>query len=150
MLDLIRYDPYDPFRNMRRMLSLFDDTIPSIDANSMAVNVSSDDRNVIVTTAVPGIREEDIHVDVRGNLLTISAEARTEFQDKNQHWHIREWKYGKFTRTVELPDEVNSDKAEATLENGVLTVTLPKSHVNPVQNIVVKVKNLLSGGKNNK
>lgn len=152
MNSLIRYR--DPFESMVRTMQKLmdrDDTFFSDDfffrGDSLAIDVSTNDHEIIVKTAVPGVKEEDIKLDVQGNILTISGETRNEHEDKQQNWHIREMRYGKFSRSVRLPDEVKSDKAEATLDNGILTVTLPKAQPNPVQKIVVKARNMLTGEK---
>jgi HSP20 family protein len=84
---------------------------------------------------------------MRGNVLTISAESKAEHQTEQTNWHIRELRYGKFARSIMLPEEVVFDEAEAVLENGILTVKLPKQKSNPIQRIVVKAKNLLKSGQ---
>lgn len=159
---LIRRDFNDPFeefeRSMRQMrermralmkpsLLLDGDLLQNDGADLLAVDMTSDDRHIIVRTAVPGFKEDEIKVDVRGNVLTISAESKTEREDKQMNWHISEMRYGRCARSVVLPEEVVTDKAEATLENGILTVKLPKQKENPVQRIMVKAKKLLTGGK---
>ncbi|MFQ3645660.1 MAG: Hsp20/alpha crystallin family protein [Anaerolineae bacterium] len=161
-MSLMRRD--DPFYSMNRMMSrmfdqmrtMMDEMLLPLDGelsstvttNPLAIDLSTDDTHVTVRTAVPGFKEDDIHIDVRGNVLTISAESKVEREDNQSNWHIRELRYGKFARSVQLPEEVIADKAEATLENGILTVKLPKHQPSPVQRIMVKARNLLKGGEN--
>jgi HSP20 family protein len=160
-MTLMRRNPYDPFYEIdramnqmwNRMRSLmndsllpFDDVVQPQDANWLAVDVSSDDRHVFVRTALPGFKQDEIHVDVQGSMLTITAESRAAREDHRANWHIREMRYGKFARSVMLPEEVVTDKADATLENGILTVKLPKQKPSPIQRIAVKARNLLTGG----
>lgn len=158
-MSLIRRDMYDPFEelnhSMNRMLSQMrsfmdmpyqDNLIQRQDANILAIDMTSDDKHVIVRTALPGFNEDEINVDVQGNVLTISAESKIEREDQQANWHIREMRYGKFARSVMLPEEVVTDKADASLENGILTIKLPKRRPNAVQRIAVKAKNLLKGG----
>jgi len=159
MSRLVRYDPYNPFSNIERMMSRmqamtrgslwpFDDAmIQPMDANPLEIDMVSNDGDIIVRTALPGVNGDEVHVDVQGNVLTISAETKSARQDQNENWHIREMRYGKFSRSVALPEGVKVDKADARLENGILTVTLPKEKPSPVQNVVVKAKKLLSGNK---
>ncbi|MBL8133656.1 MAG: Hsp20/alpha crystallin family protein [Anaerolineae bacterium] len=160
-MSLVRWNPYDPFdemdqtmnRMMERMRSMM--RLPGngetghLDANSLAVDMTSDEHNIIVHTAIPGFKEDEVSIDVRGNVLTITAESKheSEREDKEAHWHIREMRYGRFARSLTLPDEVKADKAEASLENGVLTVTLPKQKESHAQKIAVKARELLTGGK---
>lgn len=155
-MSLIRWNPYDEMRQtMDRMMAQMQSMMewPFIRANgttqvnSLAVDMTSDDKQITVRAAVPGFNEEDISVDVRGNMLTISAETKAEREDHNASWYLREMRYGKFMRSVQLPEEVVADKAEATLENGILTVTLPKQRPSAVQRIAIKARNLLKGGK---
>ena len=117
------------------------------EADLLAVDMTSDDNNVIVRTALPGVNEDDINIDVRDNVLTISAETKTETEDTDQNWHVREMRYGKVHRSVVLPDAVDIDKADAQLENGILKIELPKKEPSPAHKIAVKAKKLLKTGK---
>ena len=128
------------------LLSFDSDLLQRSDANLMAIDMTSDDKHVIVRAEVPGFKEDEIKVDVRGNVLTITAESKQEREDRQANWHIREMRYGKFARSIMLPEEVVYDKADASLENGILTVKLPKQKPSPVHQIVVKARNLLKGG----
>lgn len=160
-MSLMRRD--DPFYTMNRMMSrmvnemrtMMDELalplngeLTATTTNPLAIDLSTDDTHVTVRTAVPGFKEDEIHIDVRGNVLTISAESKVEREDTQSNWHIRELRYGKFARSVQLPEEVVADKADATLENGILTVKLPKHQPSPVQRIMIKARNLLKGGEN--
>lgn len=162
-MSLMRRTPYDPFedfdRSMNRMLNQmrslmnmsllpYDGSlIQREDANLLAVDMTSDDKHIIVRTALPGFSEDEVNVDVRGNVLNITAESKTEREDQQANWHLREMRCGKFARSILLPEEVASDRADALLENGILTIKLPKQKPNPIQKIAVKAKNLLKGGK---
>jgi HSP20 family protein len=156
-MSLMLRNPYDPFYEvdqlLNRMHSVMDTALIPFDrdfvhdhnANPLALDMTSDEHHVIIRTALPGFKEDEINVSVQGNVLTISAESKTEHEDKQASWHIREMRYGKFARSVMLPEEVITDKADASLENGILTVKLPKQKANPIQQIAVKARNLLRG-----
>ena len=164
-MSLMRWNPYDPFdemdqtmnRMMDRMRTLMrsrfgsgdEEAGPSFDANPLAIDMTSDENNIVVRTAIPGFKAEDVNIDVRGNVLTISAETRTENENKGEkdNWHMREMRYGKFARSVRLPETVKMDQAEASLEDGVLTVTLPKTKESPAQKISVKEHQRLESGQ---
>lgn len=155
-MSLMRYDPFQEMREMMdRMQALMRSSLAPLDGdivqpegtNPLAVDMTSDDKHIIVRTALPGVREDEVNVDVSGNVLTISAETRAENEDRGSNWYIREMRYGRFSRSVPLPEEVNIDKADATLENGILTVRLPKKQPNPIQKIAVRAKKLLGGKK---
>lgn len=76
---------------------------------------------------LPGLKPEDIDIDVNGDLVTISGERREEKEVKGGKTHRLERSFGSFSRTVRLPCPVKEDRIEALLKEGVLTVTLPKS-----------------------
>jgi len=149
MTMLMRYDRFDPFREMRRMMEQIErELLPfegDVEVSPLALDISSDDKNLIVRTAVPGVKEEDINISVHDGVLTVSAESHFERDEQKENWHRRELRYGKFSRAVRLPEDVNFEKAEAELENGMLTIKLPKSEPTPVQKIAVKAKKLIEG-----
>ena len=140
---------YNPLREMRQMMDMLErDLLPfdeDVTTNPLALDVSSDDKAVIIRSAVPGVKEEDLNIEVQDGVLTISAETRYEHEDKQENWHRRELRYGKFSRSVRLPEDVKSDEADAQLENGMLTVTIPKKSPSPVQKIAVQARKLIEG-----
>ena len=98
-----------------------------------SVDVYQDKDNVIVTAEVPGLDHKDIELSITGNTVTLKGNKASpvgeghESEVKEEGYHRVERSYGSFQRVIELPCEVNADKAKAKLDNGVLTVTLPKS-----------------------
>lgn len=160
MNHLTHYNRRSPFAEMNRMVDHmqrvmdrewpFEDEAFSFDRDAMAIDMHSDNDNIIVNAALPGLKEDDIHIDIHDDLLTISGESRVERKESEEerNWHFHELRYGKFSRTVRLPESVDLDKTEATLQDGILTVTLPKAEPTPVRKITVKAKELLHGGKN--
>jgi HSP20 family protein len=98
-----------------------------------SVDVYQDKDNVIVTAEVPGLDHKDIELSITGNTVTLKGNKASpvgeghESEVKEEGNHRVERSYGLFQRVIELPCEVNADKAKAKLDNGVLTVTLPKS-----------------------
>jgi len=75
---------------------------------------------------VPGIRPEELDVTVERNVLTISGEKKAERSEENATYHLTERRYGRFTRSFQLPARVDADAVTARYENGLLTITLPK------------------------
>jgi HSP20 family protein len=82
-----------------------------------------------VMVELPGIKAEDINLDLENNVLTISGEKREEHeeQDENNSWHLSERRYGKVSRSFVLPRDVEQEQIQARFEDGVLSVTIPKT-----------------------
>lgn len=82
-----------------------------------------------VLVELPGMRAEDVEVDLENNILTISGEKQEERRegDRESRWHLSERRYGRFSRSFVLPRDVEPDSIQARFENGVLSVTVPKS-----------------------
>jgi HSP20 family protein len=92
-----------------------------------AVNMTEEDSEIKVKVQVPGIKPENIEVEVEEGTLTLSGETIEETQEEKGNFLRREIAHGKFYRHLHLPANVLPDKAKAEFENGILTVTLPKS-----------------------
>ena len=104
----------------------------------LPVDMYETDSDVIVRTAVPGVKPEDIQINVTGNLLSIRAERKEEEQVKRENVYRHEIHAGQFYRELALPTTVNADQAEATFANGVLTLRLPKTEQAKARKIEVK------------
>ena len=95
-------------------------------APAMELDVFEDGDNLKVKASVPGVKPEDLDVTIKDNTLTIKAEHKSEEEVKEQNCLHRERSFGKYQRTVRLPESVNLDESSADYSNGVLTVTFPK------------------------
>jgi HSP20 family protein len=96
------------------------------EAQSVPINVFETDTELMVVAAMPGIEAQNLDIRVEDNYLTIRAEKRGPGQER-QRYLQREWSYGPYERTIQLPMEVDTEKANATYGNGIVTVALPKS-----------------------
>lgn len=97
---------------------------------SLALDVRETPDSFVITTAVPGVRPDDVDITVLGDTLTIRAEHREESeQERGQghRWLLKERRYGTFERAVTLPTTVKADQATADFKDGILTITLPKA-----------------------
>ncbi|MBS1989683.1 MAG: Hsp20/alpha crystallin family protein [Cyanobacteria bacterium SZAS LIN-3] len=104
---------------------------------STHLDMSETDKALLLKIDVPGMTEKDIDISVNQNRLTISGEKKQEKEQTEKGWYRMERQYGSFSRTIPLPCEVESEKAEAVYKNGVLSITLPK--VNPQESQGKKV-----------
>jgi HSP20 family protein len=93
----------------------------------LPLDISENENEFIVKASLPGVRPEDVQITVHGDMLTIRAEIKDEKEKKDEHYYLRERRYGHFQRTVTLATPIAADKAQAHFENGVLTLTLPKA-----------------------
>lgn len=104
------------------------------------VDVYEKGGNVMVEAQLPGIKAEEVNIEVGDNFVTLSGEMNKEKEEKDKNYYRREISYDSFFRTVPLPSKVVSDKAEASCEDGVLIVTIPKKEVPRKKVVIVKVK----------
>ncbi|MBW2078151.1 MAG: Hsp20/alpha crystallin family protein [Deltaproteobacteria bacterium] len=103
-----------------------------------SVDVSETGKEVIVHAEIPGMDPKDIDISLSGNLLTLKGERKREEENKGESFHRIERSYGAFTRTIQLPADVNSNKVDATCKDGVLKVRMPKTKEESVRKIEVK------------
>ncbi|MCX7816311.1 MAG: Hsp20/alpha crystallin family protein [Syntrophales bacterium] len=134
----IRREEEHPFYRLQRELNrLFDDFfrgfgsvtpfegefgrfVPSID-------VREDEKEFVVQAELPGMDENDVEVLLTDDTLTIRGEKKEEKEDRKKGYYHAERTYGAFSRTIPLPEGVDTKKAEATFKKGVLSITLPKT-----------------------
>lgn len=91
-----------------------------------AVDISEDDRAVTLTAELPGMKEEDVEVVLREDMLTVKGEKKSEREEQKENYYLTERRYGSFERTFRLPETADVDKIKAAIADGVLTVTIPK------------------------
>ncbi len=128
----------NPFLSLHREMNrLFDDVFRGLDMPSAAfsrlpatgtnwpsVEISDTDKELRVIAEVPGLAEKDIEVLLEDGVLTLRGERKSEMEDKDRQFSERF--YGRFERRIGVGSEIEQDKVNASFENGVLTVTLPK------------------------
>jgi HSP20 family protein len=94
---------------------------------TLPLDVRETETEFVVKGSLPGIKPEDVQITVHGDTVTIRGETKAEEEKKGQTWHLRERRHGTFQRSVSLATPIDSDKAHAKFEHGVLTLTVPKS-----------------------
>ena len=119
------------------------DFMPKVNATAPAINVMESDKDYQVELAAPGLKKEDFSVNINddGNLV-IKMEKKEENKEENKatHYLRREFSFSKYEQTLILPDDVEKEEIRAKMENGVLTIDLPKivvSQKKPAREIVV-------------
>jgi HSP20 family protein len=112
--------------------SFFGNTGRAANGNSLMrapeTDVVETEKEIRVVTEMPGLKRENIEIDVENNVLTIRGEKREERTEGEQgRWHLAERRYGTFSRSFVLPRDVDAENIQAGFQDGVLTVTVPKS-----------------------
>lgn len=93
---------------------------------TIPVDIKEFDDEYKVRVEVPGIKKEDIDVELNKSYMTISAKKEEAKEEKNKKYHKTEFAYGNYSRTIYFPHEINVSESEAHLDNGVLRLDLPK------------------------
>lgn len=150
MSNLTRWEPAREIMTLREAMDrLFDDAFTrpfsltregGYSWASPAIDMYQTENDVVVKAALPGLKPEEVQINVTGDILTIKGEAKHEEERKDRSWHIREQRWGAFERSIRLPTGVLSNQAKADFQNGILTVTLPKSQEVKPKTITVKAK----------
>jgi len=150
----VKREAYDDpvYQMQQRINSLFDDFSTgfnlspfeglgeSFGAFQPQVDISENDKQIVVSAELPGLDENDIEVSLAHNMLTISGEKKSAKEDRGKNYYHVERSYGSFKRTIPLPYEIETDKVEATFKKGVLTIDLPKTAETQKQRKRITVK----------
>ena len=135
----------DPFAMLREEMgdlvtNFFGETGDSGPMGRMlpSLDLSETDSAVEVRVDVPGIKAEDIDVQLTGNVLTVSGQRKEEKEEKGKTFHRVERRSGSFSRTVTLPSAVQDDKVDAQYRDGVLTISMHKTEEAKARKIKVK------------
>ncbi len=105
-----------------------------------ALDMYQTENEVIIKASLPGFKPDEVDISVSGDTLTIKGEHKEEKETKEKDYFYQELSYGSFSRSVTIPMDVKSDKAEANFENGILTLTLPKAVETKPKQIKIKAK----------
>ena len=99
-----------------------------MDKLSMPVEVTDKEKEYDIRAELPGVKKEDLDIDVEKNTITIRAKKEEENEEGSKGYKKSEFKYGEFSRSVYLPQDINIEKTEANLEHGVLKIQAPKMY----------------------
>jgi HSP20 family protein len=90
------------------------------------MDVKETDKEILVDAELPGIDDKDISLSLKDGILTIRGEKKLERNEENENYRMMERRHGSFQRSVQIPDTIDEDKVEASFDNGILKVRLPK------------------------
>jgi HSP20 family protein len=154
---LNRWDPFREMNQLRRAMDrVFDDTLErrwsdqdmgmfDQTYSALALDVLENDDAFLVKAALPGIDPKDLDITYTNDTLTIQGEMKEEQEKEGERYHLRERFFGKFYRQVRLPSAVDANRIQANVENGVLTLTLPKSEEVKPKKITVQNRKMIEG-----
>ncbi|MDJ1472268.1 Hsp20/alpha crystallin family protein [Cytophagaceae bacterium DM2B3-1] len=129
-----------PYRNLlNELLNDFNTSVgQDYRSNIPAVNVHENETGYTLEVAAPGQQKENFNINLDGRVLTISSEQKEEKKEENGKWTRKEFNYSSFKRSFTLPENVNAENIEATYENGVLVVVVPKAEEVKPKSIAIK------------
>ncbi len=148
-MNIVRWQPFPELMSLRQAMDrLVGDNFISnvrplgIFGGDMAtlIDMYQTDTDVVVKTALPGVKPEEIDVTITDNTLAIKGKTKTEEEIKAKDYFYKERRYGTFNRLVSLPHGLNTDKVKTNFEDGILTLTLPKSKQIKPNRIKVKTR----------
>lgn len=138
---------YRPMRLTELMDRLFDESFTRSGYSpatgellGVPMDVQAKDDEYIVYASLPGLKAEDLDVEVLGNTLTLRGEIFAPAVDEKASWLLQERAYGKFSRSISLPAELDASKVDASLENGLLVLRLPKAEAARPKAIKIKTR----------
>lgn len=136
-----------PFREFDRLRRQLDELYGAFSGGALPMssagvfpltNVTEDNENYYVRAELPGIKSDELDIQVTADGISISGERKIPEEGNGVKYHRREREAGKFSRLINLPGEVDINKVEASMENGILKVTIPKSEATKPRQITVK------------
>ncbi len=142
---ITRWEPFRDLVSLRQAMDrLFDEsfvrplrTWTGVEEPVLDMYQTADD--VVIKASLPGVKPADVDITVSGDTVTIKGETRAEEEIKREDYLYQERRYGAFSRTLRLPGALQTDKAEAVFENGVLRLTIPKAEEARPKSIKVQI-----------
>ena len=146
-MNIVRWEPLHDLVTLRQAMDrLFDDSFVKLphgvdgDTVTPAIDIYETGEKIGIRAFMPGIKPEDIDVNITTGGVVIKGESKSEKETREADYVRRECHYGNFERTIALPQGLKIDKAEAAMENGVLTLEIPKADEVKPKTIKIKAK----------
>lgn len=152
-MSMTRWDPFAEMMSLREAMDrLFEESFtlgrrPDGGRATFPIDMYERDDTIVVEADMPGVKPEDVDIQVRGDQLMINAETRREEEKEQEQFYRRERMMRRYTRVIALPTAVKPDQAEASFENGTLRVRLPKAEEARARRIEVKSEERMLEGE---
>lgn len=143
-LEMSKWDPFEEISRMQDRLSqLFSELSPlgemkSFDTLSPMVDIQDKDKEIVVKADMPGVDKKDVEIDIKNNVLYINANTHREKEEEKEGYVLHERAFSRFARTISLPSDVMAEGAKAKLEDGVLTINIPKAEIEEKKKILIE------------
>lgn len=124
-------------RMMNELLELKGQSPSSIMDFSPSSEITEEENQYLLKVDLPGVKKEDVKVEVSGDTMTIKAERKTEKEEKSKKRFLSEISYGSYVRSFSLPQSIDEKKVDAKFENGVLQIAIPKTETSKSKQISV-------------
>ncbi len=135
--------PFEELERIRQQLDRLSETATSPYSSPQAgvfplVNLTEDKNNYYVRAELPGVKADGLDIQAAAKSIAISGERKIEAEEEGTRYHRKEREAGKFSRMISLPDDVDPDKVEAKLVDGILTIVVSKAEATKPKQITVK------------
>jgi len=141
MAELSRWNPFQEMTTLRDAMNqlLSESFVYPTERGSTAValDLYDTENEYVARLAVPGLKPDNFDITMQQNVLTINGHTQPE-QAKGVQYHVREQRFGDFTRSIQFPTPVNADQIQAHLADGILTINVPKAEATKPRRIMVK------------
>ena len=140
---LNRFDPFREMVSMRRMMDRLIDQGFTGDGDSVTadwalpLDVVEQNDQFIVKASLPGVKMDDIDVTFNNGVLSIKAEIKEDSEHKAEQYHLRERRWGSFSRSISMPSTIQADEIKAEYQDGILVLHLPKSEAMKPKRIAI-------------
>jgi len=141
-MTLIKFEPLRELENWNERIHKFFNDFPSADFNYYPhIDIYDDEKNIYVDAEIPGVKKDNIKITLQDNILIITGEKKKETEEKNnKNFYRSERVYGSFTRSFNLPDDINPDSVDAKFNNGILNIQISKSQPKKINEKFIEIK----------
>jgi HSP20 family protein len=142
--EMVMHTAATPFNPLNTHTPMREETWnPSISSASdtegqLTIDVYQTDNDIVIKSTIAGVKPEDLDISINNDMVTIKGERKNEELIDHNNYYYQECYWGSFSRSVLLPVDIISDKAEASLKNGILTLRLPKADTTKIKKIQVR------------
>ncbi len=143
-MTLMRWNPYRELMNVHEQLNRFFEEPSGQTSDSSyggwfpAIDLREEEKRFVIEADLPGVKKEDIQIEVENNVLTLRGERRFEHEAKKESFHRIERAYGKFMRSFTLPSRIEASQITASHNGGILEIAIPKAKESLPQKIEIK------------